>query len=358
MQGEIEKLVAERREREEEAKRMQGVIEKLVAEKQDAQAEREKLKALQASLSTPSYWETKIARASGDGFALVSLDRSKDGQTWQALAALLVTDGSQLDRGADLKHKSGAYDRLRLAAAWRVENLPLWDKYAGGRHTVAAGLQRVLKAGKPERNVGCRLHDAASRLPGGLSPEAKEEMLLHGTSPASILSIVSTGFNEHFSGASAGTAFGDGIYTAEDCGKTDHYVTMDSAAARSGGLEALHQRLFANGAEHPGRVFYVFACRVATGYIVRTQTAHDAKMKSPDTGEQIFVSLRGRAVTRELAPVSGIEPPVPHNTLLAEDHSGGGPYRYREFIVFQNANIYPEYLLAYQRFNGALGPLP
>ena len=37
--------------------------------------------------------------------------------------------------------------------------------------------------------------------------------------------------------------------------------------------------------------------------------------------ERIFPMLLGRPVTRELAPVSGVEPPVAHNTLLAEDHT-------------------------------------
>ena len=84
-------------------------------------------------------------------------------------------------------------------------------------------------------------------------------------------------------------------------------------------------------------------------------------MTSPDTGERIFTifeTRRGRTVCkRDLARVSGVEPPVIHHALLAEDHRRGGPYRYREIIVFQNANVYPEYLIAYQRFNDALGPL-
>jgi len=56
--------------------------------------------------------------------------------------------------------------------------------------------------------------------------------------------------------------------------------------------------------------------------------------------------------------VAGVSPPVMHHSLLAEHHSNGGPYRYREYLVFQNAHVYPEYLIAFQRFNGASGPLP
>ena len=117
---------------------------------------------------------------------------------------------------------------------------------------------------------------------------------------------------------------------------------------------------YPDGTEHPSKVFYVLACRVATGYAVRTVTPHNPNMVSPDTSERVF-PLVGRPLKplmRELAPVTGVEPPVTHHTLVAENHAGGGPYRYREFVVFQSAQIYPEYLIASQRYDGVLGPQP
>ena len=100
----------------------------------------------------------------------------------------------------------------------------------------------------------------------------------------------------------------------------------------------------------------MLVCRVATGYIVRTQTARNRNMVSADTGERIFHTMQ-TPQKRELAAVTGVEPPVLHHTLLAEDHARGGPFRFREFVVFHNANVYPEYLIAYQRFNDVEGPL-
>ena len=362
--AELIKLDAKRARQvlDEEVTKLRRQIEEAATAQRDANQDRERLK----HLLPPRHWEGTKASAASDGFALIGLDGVKDRDVWCALAELLKTDGTQLGKGQDMKHQSPAYDRLQLAAAWRIEHPALWDKFAGGRRTVALGMKRVLAAGKPARDPACRLHSIASTLPGGLDAESGEEVLLHGTSPSSILSILSTGLNEHFSGASAGTAFGEGIYFAEDCGKNDHYVAMDerraASSTRAGDCEALHQRLYGQRGRHPGRVFYLLVCRVAAGYIVRTTTKHDANMKSADTGERIFPQVntpRGpKAVTRELAPVSGLQPPVMHHTLLAESHAGGGPYRYREFVVFQNANVYPEYLIAYQRFNGPNGPQP
>ena len=39
-----------------------------------------------------------------------------------------------------------------------------------------------------------------------------------GTSADVLLSVLSNGLNERFSGSNAGTAFGEGVYLAEDVG--------------------------------------------------------------------------------------------------------------------------------------------
>ena len=60
------------------------------------------------------------------------------------------------------------------------------------------------------------------RKKGGCDFKANEYYLFHGLgSPTMALNIASNGFNEHFSGTNAGTRFGDGIYLAEDIGKSD-----------------------------------------------------------------------------------------------------------------------------------------
>jgi hypothetical protein len=52
----------------------------------------------------------------------------------------------------------------------------------------------------------------------GLQSDANEALLLHGSPVGRLLSVLATGINERFSGSNAGTAFGDGIYLAEDIG--------------------------------------------------------------------------------------------------------------------------------------------
>ena len=124
-------------------------------------------------------------------------------------------------------------------------------------------------------------------------------------------------------------------------GKTDQYVTADSAYDPSSDL---HKRLYGFHLRHPGDVFYVLVVRVALGYPIRTQKmGKDAK--SMDGTQPVFPKSY-----RELAPVNGVTPPIIHHSLIVE--VGGHIARYREFVVFHGEYVYPEYLIAYQRFNG------
>ena len=89
--------------------------------------------------------------------------------------------------------------------------------------------------------------------------EANEQLLLHGTPPQHLFSLLSTGLNERFSGSNAGTIFGDGIYLAEEVTKSDQYVEVDAVYDKKSDL---HKRLYPEtdeGATHPGDVYYVLA---------------------------------------------------------------------------------------------------
>jgi hypothetical protein len=160
------------------------------------------------------------------------------------------------------------------------------------------------------------------------------------------------GLNERFSGANAGTMFGEGSYFAEDAGKCDHYTrAADPSFKNSAEMHSLHDLLYESADEHPGDVCYILVCRAILGYALRTQkpcnhgqhgrgTAMDDGATDDNT---VFATRRHK----ELKPLSGTEPPLHHHSLLVE--LGGQIYRYREFVIFHGEQIYPEYVVAYKR---------
>ena len=318
------------------------------AERQKAEAERAGAKAtkerdeLRIARAMPDYWEKRIATSSLDGLAAIALDRTgRDRSTWAALERLLQTDPVKLKQSGADRRAPVTHDRLELACAWRLENPSLWEKYMSGVQGVMNDMKRIRQGrvasagGAPP--LTCRVADA---LPGDLRVDVNEAFLMHGTNAGVLINILSTGMNERFAGTAAGAAYGEGSYLAEDAGKNDQYTKVDP---QYDGSSELHKRLYAHGARHhPGKVFYILVCRVALGHQVRTQE-HGPLATSSDTGRRVFpISFR------ELDTVAGVSPPVHHHSLLA-DVIGIGR-RYREYIVFHSEYIYPEYLLAYQRY--------
>jgi outer membrane protein assembly factor BamB len=135
-----------------------------------------------------------------------------------------------------------------------------------------------------------------------LRPEVNEQLLLHGTSPDVLFSLLSNGLNERFSGTNAGTKFGDGIYFAEDVGKSDQYVSPGG----DGWLYSFDARGDAEpSSSGPGRakLLWQFDCnpkeskytlggRADRNHIIGTPVVHDGLVyiavgEDPEHGEGI-----------------------------------------------------------------------
>ena len=180
----------------------------------------------------PSHWSGRPAKEyQAKGFHAVRLTASDD--VWPKLERFLeVDDAANLGYGRDMQQKSKQkYDKLALAAAWRVQNPALWSRYIAGKAKIRRDVHSMQKLGKglPKRGgpgLPLRLHDRAKALPGAaaLDDEVKETMLMHGTKPQFLLDILANGPNERYSGAT-GTLFGNGMYFSEDADKVDQCVT-------------------------------------------------------------------------------------------------------------------------------------
>ena len=194
-----------------------------------------------------------------------------DGEMLAALAELLDTDGSQLGLGRDAD-KSIKYSRLELAAAWQVDCEP--SVYEARLRKVAQQMNTIARQGcmppEPTKGRPYRTDPVRRRLglaSDGVAAEANEALLVHGTSPALLLPLLSEGcLNERFSGRAfkRRPAFGDGVYLAEDAGKADQYCEADGEYDR---LSELHRLLYPRGADaHPGGpLHFLLVCRVALG---------------------------------------------------------------------------------------------
>jgi hypothetical protein len=277
-----------------------------------------------------------------EGFALRALRPETDASELQSLEALLQIDLPKwLGWGKDQKEKYGPYDSLKLACAWKVDHPSLMIKYAAGKQRVQQEIELLGENGKNVKCVpGWPVKTARARG-FTLSQDCNEVILLHGTNPENLLDLLSTGLNERYSGTNVGTNFGDGVYLAEDAGKTDQYVSADSMYDPN---SELHKRLYDETVPHPDDVFYVLAVRAALGFPVRTQYTGKSAT-SMDTGAPIFP-----VNYRELSAVPGVMPRILHHSLIAE--LGKNLARYREFVFFHSEYVHIDYVIAYHRYKG------
>jgi hypothetical protein len=281
-----------------------------------------------------------------DGFAVIPLTKANDKLTWRTLEGFLLTsDPSQLGKGRDVTRAYGDYNELRLASAWRIEHPLARKRYDVAMEKVCEDMKlldrkNVHKFGA--RIKGFPLATAATSAGFTATPGVSESFLMHGTGRDVLLSVLKNGLNERYSGSNAGTAFGDGVYLAEDVAKTDQYAAPD---VEYSGSSELHRRLYGRFNRHQGSVFYVLVCRVVLGYPARTQEVGQ-KATHMETRQALFP-----IGFRELAPIPGVTPPTSYHSLIAELGLKIG--RYREFVLFHGEYVLPEYLLAYHRcWNG------
>ncbi|KAL1528532.1 hypothetical protein AB1Y20_009875 [Prymnesium parvum] len=312
------------------------------AERRLLKAARRKAAAGRVGRGTrPAYWSGGAARHT-DGFALVRIHQAP---LLAALNEMLgVEDPSSLSRGRDVREK-GEYTGLQLAAAWRVENPFMWEKYVIERAGLSAHAARMAESGQqmPRLVVRQELADATLRLEERhLLTTVNEAYLMHGTRAETVLPILRHGLNERFSGGH----FGAGTYLAEVADKVNQYVARESKAPVDA-LNELHSYLYEDGGKRPENpnVFYLLVCRAALGHFVSTLDGETSLPSRPgEIPHQVFARGAGK---RELAPIPGSPNGVNYHSMCVE--IGGKVKRHREFVVFHSDRIYVEYLVAFNR---------
>lgn len=203
--------------------------------------------------------------------------------------------------------------RYLLRSAYRNVNADLWERYAVARAAITKECQ------DPNQVPFCGEVPVATQHSsslGALDPACNELRLLHGAAVEKCRSICSSNFQLQFAGTGAtwkdaGCAkgmplYGFGIYLAEHITKADEYAVEDDS----------------DGSD---RLYYVLLCRAVAG--------------------------RYKRVTSNDIDIEGLRKCIfegPFHSVLGDRVSGlGKPFR--EFVVYEPAQCFPEFLICYQR---------
>lgn len=249
-----------------------------------------------APLLPPNYWK-ESSRTGSVGQEIVPATAEEVSWIQEVL------DGTYKKKSTRDRSGGPLADRFVVVSALRSEHPGLWDKFAEKRNKVATDIKKrsTVEIVEPKTMKACSAFQERCTHPR-LGNPTNEAYLFHGSNPTSAISILSTSFKVDFAGAAVGTMFGPGVYLAESSAKSDEYARDENTGGAYDGL------------------FAVLLCRVVVGssYVVEKPGDYTEKCTS---GE--FDSVVG---DREKAVGT-----------------------FREFIVFDEASIYPEYVAFYRR---------
>ena len=254
------------------------------------------------SIEMPSYWKVE------DGH-MASRRIQETSATCQAIQSLMdSTWKSTVTRDRAKEEDEGRYDcsvkQFEVVQVLRNENPGLWAAYWRQRERIR---KRCEGKNLPTETAKTSLCDAFSKTDGCLSlvQDVREFYLFHGTKPSAAHQICSSDFRVDMAGSHKGTLYGKGLYFAESSSKSDEYASDDKEGLYTG-------------------LFCMLLCRVTCGDWLYNDEAR------PDVGALLQDVRQGR-----------------HDSVLGDREKARGTYR--EFIVFNSDQVYPEYIIIYKR---------
>lgn len=250
----------------------------------------------------PAYWENKgNGKDHFDTRHTVPAGRKKE--VFQRILDETYKKVATRDRqGAQIPAQ------LKVLMVQRIEDSRMWMRYRKRMGEIRRKRHRIPKVEEldedPDHGHVKTALVSDNTLLAELDESLNEHYLFHGTSPTATLGISEHGFwIAEKAGSNKGTMFGPGAYLAECSSKSDEYATDDGTG--------IYQGMFA----------FVF-CRVACGKMLRVEKAAPnmtaQKLKEADC-----------------------------DSVLGDRESSVGTYR--EFVIFDEAQIYPEYVIVYER---------
>ncbi|KAH9523254.1 hypothetical protein Btru_066214 [Bulinus truncatus] len=247
-----------------------------------------------------------------------------DSETHAAIQKLIqeTLDTSVIGHGADATNMY--YSTIKVTSIKRIENPVLFEKYHNRRKEL---LEKMIKKGLVCKDIGKITGSKGKLLTKKLLSEAMEKelyseinehYLFHGTKEGAITSIIENGFDPSCSNTAA--MFGQGIYAAEKFTKADQYTDDKFQRSPNGtNLKLILARMLLGN---------VFIC---------------------DENHKLVVQKVGRKFKKP--PCMSCSEDLCHcvNTDHFDSLMADGKWLFREFIVYESSQIYPEYIITYQR---------
>lgn len=287
--------------------------------------------ALEHEGEVPSYWKnwksgslirealTSIKTITKD-FITVTLDETDP--VYKAIINLIrkTWDGSKVGQGKDAKGlETLNYTNIRVTKIRRVENLQLFDKYVSRRKHIFIDTHKRQKSSctaisNLPSSTGSTLTEDLRRchvFEDELCSEVNEHFFFHGTTRDTVDVICDGGLDSRLGSHQA--MYGAGIYGAESPTKADQYADPKDKRTKDGKKMILMRMVLGEG----------FLCTDQNPHKYRRPPCADMKC------------LRDDCKTKSHGSFDSV--------------IGQSGRLFREFVVYQPEQCYPEYVISYDR---------
>jgi len=244
----------------------------------------------------PSWWQQSPAM--GESLLLPVSQEAQD--MIQALVDRTWKDITTRDRSF------AKVARLQVVQVQQNHNPKLWRNYCRARENIRRVMREEYRLSVFTNEVQAADNEKFHIL-GDEEQDVNEAMLFHGTKPSACENICKSDFMIKMAGSSAGMLYGPGIYFGENSSKSDEYATDEKSGIFAG-------------------LYAMLLCRVTCGRLYYTAEV------SPDV-QGIVQACTG--------------PTAQYHCCLGDRAKARGTYR--EFIVFNADQAYPEYVIIYRR---------
>mmetsp|Transcript_56974 Transcript_56974/g.166833 ORF Transcript_56974/g.166833 Transcript_56974/m.166833 type:complete len:436 (-) Transcript_56974:121-1428(-) len=263
-------------------------------------------------MGLPAEWDVVLELAGADGARLLKKAEETDGSVLQRVQ--LLVDFTYTGWGGYGKRtrtrdrgKERVAQKLKVMSVVRVQNAESYVNYRAKRKKIEDVMRGKTDVATGEFWDVKTAHVSLAGAGGSgtpVDPLINEHYLWHGTDAAGADAITDSFFDLKRAGSKYGALFGPGIYLAESCMKADEYAQADGRGW------------------HP-----LLLCRAALGRVNYCDAKEPAKL-----GAQLEASCK----------------PGGHFDSVLGDREKVVK-TFREFIVFDSHQVYPEFIVWYSR---------
>jgi len=264
-------------------------------------------------MGLPVEWDVvlELAGAPGAGDNARLLKKSEETERALVERMQLLVDAThtgwgpagKLTRTRD-RGKERIPSRLEIKSVVYVQNAENYVNYSARRTQIQAEVHPEARRDWDVKTALVSLAGVGRHKTNPVDTTINEHYLWHGTTPAGAHGITDTEFDIKRAGTVYGALFGPGIYFAESCMKADEYTKPDERGW-----------------------FPLILCRVVLGHV------NYCDVPEP------------KPISRELE--ASCQVGAPFHSVLGDREKVRGTFR--EFIVFDNHQVYPEYIVWYTR---------